>query len=41
MQHHNYSLHEIDMMIPWEREVYVQLLVDYIKEQEQKQQQRG
>jgi hypothetical protein len=41
MQHHNYSLHEIDMMIPWEREVYVQLLVDFIKEQEQKQQQRG
>jgi hypothetical protein len=39
MQHHKYSLHEIDMMIPWEREVYVQLLVDYIKEEEQKQQQ--
>lgn len=39
MQHHKYSLNEIDMMIPWEREVYVQLLVDYIKEEEQKQQQ--
>jgi len=29
------------MMIPWEREVYVQLLVDYIKEEEQKQQQQA
>jgi hypothetical protein len=24
-------------MIPWEREIYVELLVNYIKEQEEKQ----
>jgi len=36
MQHHNYSLHEIEEMIPWEREVYVTLLLNHLKEQEQK-----
>lgn len=39
MQHHKYSLDEIDMMIPWEKEVYVNMLIDFIKEQELKQQQ--
>jgi len=38
MQHHKYSLNEIDMMIPWEKEVYVNMLVDYIKEEEQRRQ---
>lgn len=37
MQHHNYSLSEIDGLIPWEREVYVEMLKDHIKEQEQRQ----
>jgi|TARA_B100001057_G_C22845531_1_gene948901 hypothetical protein len=38
MQHHKYSLNEIDMMIPWEKEVYVNMLVDFIKEEEQRRQ---
>ena len=33
MQHHHYSLNEIEMMLPWEREIYVAMLVDYIKEE--------
>jgi hypothetical protein len=33
MQHHNYSLTELDNMVPWEREVYVAMLVEYIKEE--------
>jgi len=43
MQHHNYSLSEIDGLIPWERDVYVDMLVDYLKEQDMhmKEQQRG
>jgi len=36
MQHHNYSLNEIDEMIPWEKEVYISMLVDHLKELEQK-----
>ena len=43
MQHHKYSLSEIDGLIPWERDVYVNMLVDYIKEEEIKMEtaQRG
>lgn len=34
-QHHNWNLDEIESMIPWEREVYVTLLNNFIKEQEE------
>ena len=37
MQHHKYSLTEIENMMPWEREVYVTLLlnhIEYLKEQQ-------
>ena len=37
MQYHNYSLAELENMIPWEREVYVTLLSDYIKEENERQ----
>ncbi len=33
MQHHKYSLTELDSMIPFEREIYVQLLIQHIKEE--------
>ena len=33
MQHHHYSLDELDMMMPWEREIYVSMLIDYVKEE--------
>ena len=33
IQHHKYSLTEIENLIPWEREIYVQLLNDHIKEE--------
>lgn len=36
MQHHKYSLSELESMIPWERFIYVDLLKAYLKEQEQK-----
>jgi len=37
MQHHKYSLSELESMIPWEREIYVSLLSNYIKEEELRQ----
>jgi|TARA_R110002153_G_scaffold237638_1_gene391790 hypothetical protein len=40
MQHHNYSLSDIENMMPWERDIYVQMLVAYIKEQKEKEKQR-
>ena len=36
MQHHNYSLYDLDNMIPWEREVYVQLLMKFLEEEEKR-----
>jgi len=40
MQHHKYSLSELEEMIPWEREIYVKLLLDYLEELKQKQEQQ-
>jgi hypothetical protein len=34
MQHHKYSLVELESMIPWERAMYIGLLANYIKEKE-------
>jgi hypothetical protein len=36
MQHHKYSLFELENMIPWERDIYVTLLMQYIEEENQK-----
>jgi hypothetical protein len=36
MQHHKYSLTELETMIPWERDIYVALLIQYIEEENQK-----
>jgi len=33
MQHHKYSLTEIENMIPWERDIYLGLLNQYIEEE--------
>ena len=33
MQHHNYSLTEIENMMPWEREIYLGLLMQYLEEE--------
>ncbi len=40
MQHHKYSLTEIENMIPWEKDVYVALLEQYIEEENLKHQQQ-
>jgi hypothetical protein len=36
MQQHKYSLTEIENMMPWEREIYVNLLMQYIEEENMK-----
>jgi hypothetical protein len=40
MQHHKYSLTELENMMPWEKEVYITLLSQYIEEQNLKNQQQ-
>jgi len=46
MQHHKYSLTELEDMMPWEREIYINLLSQHIEEENKKiekerQKQRG
>tara|TARA_B100001059_G_scaffold158753_1_gene158374 strand:+ start:2821 stop:2958 length:138 start_codon:yes stop_codon:yes gene_type:complete len=36
MQNHNYSLTELNDMVPWEREIYVALLADHIKKENER-----
>ena len=38
MQHHKYSLTEIENMMPWERDIYLGLLNQYIEEENVKAQ---
>lgn len=33
MQEHQYSLEEIENMLPWEREIYITLLIQHIEEE--------
>ena len=40
MQHHKYSLTELENMIPWERDVYVAMLMQYVEDENQKLKQR-
>lgn len=36
MQHHKYSLTELENLLPWEREIYVNLLIAHIKDENEK-----
>ena len=39
MQYHKYSLTELENMMPWERDIYNDLLQEYIEKQNLKRQQ--
>ncbi len=36
MQHHSYSLTELDHMVPWEREIYIAMLQEHIREENER-----
>jgi hypothetical protein len=36
MQHHKYSITELENMVPWEREIYILLLSQYIQEENER-----
>lgn len=36
MQHHKYSLTELENMIPWERSIYVGMLMNYLEQENEK-----
>lgn len=33
MQNHQYSLSDIEHMIPWEREIFIEMLIKELKDQ--------
>ena len=35
-QHHKYSIADIENILPFERDLYVEMLVDYLKQAEEK-----
>jgi hypothetical protein len=40
MQHHKYNLNDIEGMMPWEKSIYVTMLLKYIEEENEKLQQQ-
>jgi hypothetical protein len=40
MQHHKYSLAELENMMPWERDIYIGMLIQYIEEENLKLKQK-
>jgi len=34
-QHHKYSINDIESLMPFERDIYVQLLINYLKKVEE------
>lgn len=36
MQYHKYSLAELEEMIPFEREVYIMMLIDYLEKERER-----
>jgi hypothetical protein len=36
MQHHKYSLTELENMLPWERDVYVNMLIQHLEQENEK-----
>jgi len=36
MQHHKYSLTELDNMLPWERQVYLDMLVNFLETEKER-----
>lgn len=40
-QHHKYSITEVENMLPYERDLYFGMIVEYVKEQNEKAQQRA
>ena len=40
MQYHNYSLSDIEGMIPWERDLYISMIIDHVEKEKEKMEER-
>jgi len=41
IQYHKYSLTEYENLMPWERDIYVGMLINHLEEEKLKQQQQS
>ena len=41
MQHHGYSLSDLEYMMPWEMQIYVELLMNHIEQENERMKQQG
>jgi hypothetical protein len=41
LNNYNYSLEEVESMLPWEREIYLSMLIDDINEKNERAKQKG
>lgn len=41
MQNHKYSITEIENMLPWERDIYVTMLVNHLQNEKERIQQQS
>ena len=41
MQHHNYSLHDLENMLPYERDIYVRLLTSFLEDEKERHEQKS
>lgn len=41
INHHGWSLKEIENLIPWERDVYTTLLVNHLKEEKERMEEQN
>jgi len=41
MQEHKYSLSEIENLMPWEREVYISMLIEHLNKKAEKKREQG
>ena len=37
IQHYNWSLLELENLMPWEREIYIGLLIEHLEEQKKEE----
>ena len=41
MQYHNYSLSDIEGLIPWERDLYVNMVIEHVEKENEKIEERN
>ena len=41
MQHHGYKFSDLENMIPWERDAYLALVVNWVQEENERMRQRN